>query len=84
MKKATDAWTDNDGVLKQSSKAINHSRAKHYRIAQAMIRQLNADQVMKTRYVKTDENAADFLTKALPTKAFQAHRLTTMGPQDCP
>jgi hypothetical protein len=49
-----------------------------------MIRQLNSDQEINTRYVKTDENAADFLTKALPTKAFQAHRLATMGPQECP
>ena len=70
-------------MLKQSSKAINHSGAKHYRIAQAMIHQLNADQEIATRYVHTDENGADFLTKALPTKAFETHRLATMGPQEC-
>ena len=39
---------------------------------------------METCYVQTDENAADFLTKDLATKAFEKHRLTTMGPQECP
>ena len=43
------ADTDNEGVKNyQSTKAINHAGAKHYRIAQAM-RQLNVDEVIKTR-----------------------------------
>jgi hypothetical protein len=84
MKGASRAKTDNDGVIIQSTKAINHTGAKHYRISQHMIRQLNDDQVMKTEYVNTDENGADFLTKALPTGPFQRHRLATVGPQECP
>lgn len=81
---ATPALTDNEGVKNQSTKAINHAGAKHYRIAQAMIRQLNFDSVMKTTYVNTDSNPADFLTKALGGAAFARHRLSTMGPQKCP
>jgi hypothetical protein len=38
MKRVSKAWTDNDGVLIQSTKAIIHTGAKHYRIAQHMIR----------------------------------------------
>ena len=84
MKSASPALTDNGGVIIQSGKPINHSGAKHYRIAQAMIRDLNFIQIMKTGYVHTDDNCADYLTKALGTKAFQKHRLATMGPQECP
>lgn len=84
MKKPTPAWTDNDGVRIQSTKAINHSGAKHYRIAQAMIRQANMDEVITTDYVNTDANAADFLTKALAVGPFIKHRASTMGPQVCP
>jgi hypothetical protein len=84
MKTASPALTDNTGVISQSTKAINHTGAKHYRINQAMIKQLNRDQEIKTDYVATDENGADFLTKALPFKAFAKHRLRTMGPQTCP
>ena len=84
MKQASKAWTDNDGVLIQSTKAINHTGAKHHRIAQHMIRQLNDGHVMKTGYVNTDANGADFLTKALAAGPFQKHRMTTMGPQKCP
>ena len=65
--KATVADTDNEGVKNQSTKAINHAGAKHYRIAQAMVRQLNVDEVIKTRLVGTEANYADMLTKALPT-----------------
>ena len=39
MEKPTPLRTDNDGVLKQSTKTINHASAKHYRIAQAYIRE---------------------------------------------
>ena len=84
MKRASKALTDNDGVCIQSTKAINHTGAKHYRIAQHMIRQLNDDQIMKTEYVNTKDNGADFLTKPLPVGPFVQHRLATMGPQECP
>lgn len=81
---ATPAFTDNEGVKNQSTKAINHAGAKHYRIAQAMIRQLNFDSVMETLYVNTRDNPADFLTKALAGPAFARHKMATMGPQECP
>jgi hypothetical protein len=39
MDEPTELRTDNDGVLKQNTKSINHTTTKHYRIAQAYIRE---------------------------------------------
>jgi histone deacetylase 1/2 len=76
--------TDNDGVFKQSTKAINHASAKHYRIAQAYIRSKVADQTVKVISVDTDKNPADFFTKPLGTSAYERHRSAIMGPQQRP
>ena len=73
--------TDNDGVLKQSTKAINHSTAKHYRIAQAYIRSMVQNQTIKVDRIDTAANPADLFTKALHAPAFHRHRATIMGPQ---
>jgi hypothetical protein len=78
----TEAETDNQGVLIQSEKSVNHSVAKHYRIAQAFIRQLVRDGVVKGADVKSGENSSDMGTKPLPTESFARHRFTIMGPQD--
>jgi hypothetical protein len=37
MNEPTPLDTDNDGVFKQSTKVINHTTSKHYRINQAFI-----------------------------------------------
>jgi hypothetical protein len=74
--------TDNDGVLKQSTKAINHSTAKHYRIAQAYIRSKVDDNTIEVGPIDTSLNAADMFTKALPATSFLRHRATIMGPQE--
>jgi hypothetical protein len=79
--KPTLLLTDNDGVLKQSTKAINHSTAKHYRIAQAYIRSMVRNQTIKVDRVDTAANPADLFTKALHAPAFHRHRATIMGPQ---
>jgi len=47
----TEVRTDNDGVIIQSTKAVNHATAKHYRIAQDFIRQLCTDDVIKAARV---------------------------------
>jgi hypothetical protein len=39
--------TDNNGVFKQSTKTINHTAAKHYRMAQAYIRHKSEDDSIK-------------------------------------
>jgi hypothetical protein len=74
------ALTDNDGVLKQSTKAINHTTAKHYRIAQAYIRNHNGTSVA-VGGVDTSKNPSDIFTKALHAAPFLRHRAALMGPQ---
>jgi hypothetical protein len=73
--------TDNDGVLKQSTKAVNHSSAKHFRIGQAYIRSNGEDGTIKVGGVDTADNHADMFTKALHAPAFTRHRDPVMGPQ---
>ena len=76
----TTALTDIDGVLKQSTKAINHTTAKHYRIDQAYIRS-HYDSAVTVCGVDTSKNCADMFTKALHAAPFIRHRAETMGPQ---
>ena len=76
--------TDNDGVLKQSRNAINHSRVKHYRVSQAYIRDKVADGSVDIQEVNTVENEADMLTKALGVDPFRRHRHKLMGSQSRP
>ncbi len=77
----TMVYVDNNGVLKQSTKAVNHTMAKHYRIAQAYIRQMVDYGVVKLARVGTEENYSDIFTKALHGPAFIKHQFRIMGPQ---
>jgi hypothetical protein len=81
MKEPTTLYVDNDGVLKQSTKTINHTQAKHYRISQAYIRQLVEDRVITIKRVSSDQNYADMNTKALHSLSFRRHQAAVMGPQ---
>ena len=72
---------DNDGVFKQSKKQINHTTAKHYRIAHAYIRNSELDGVSDVGQVNTEDNRSDMYTKALAARLFVRHRDRTMGPQ---
>jgi hypothetical protein len=80
----TPSHTDNDGVLSQATKAINHAAAKHYRLGQAYVRQLGESNVIKVKGISTYDNAADIFTKALAAPLFLKHRYTIMGPQEAP
>ena len=80
----TPCYCDNDGVTIKSTKMVNHAAAKHYRIAQAFIRQICSDGIAKALAVDTSNNPSDIGTKALAVLPFQRHRLSIMGPQDMP
>ena len=84
MDKPTPLRTDNDGVLKQSTKAINHTVAKHYRIAQAYTRQHVQDETVEVLGEDTDNNETDMFTKALHAPKFVKFSLPIMGPQSPP
>jgi hypothetical protein len=75
---------DNAGVVKQAVNTTNHAQAKHYRVAQAYIRQLCDDEEVLMEKCDTDDNPADFFTKALDRGPFEKHRYFIMGPQKNP
>jgi hypothetical protein len=81
MTEPTKLRTDNDGVLTQSTKAVNHTAAKHYRIAQAYIREKVAEQCVAVAGEQSALNESDIFTKALPVLAFELHQRRIMGPQ---
>jgi hypothetical protein len=78
---ASPLFSDNAGVVKQSTKQVNHGSAKHYRVAQAAIRQYGDDKAIKVCNVDSADNTADILTKALSRVLFFKHRARLMGPQ---
>ena len=63
---------------------VNHAAAKHYRIAQAFIRQICSDGIAKALGIDTTDNPSDIGTKPLSVCSFRRHRLSIMGPQDMP
>jgi hypothetical protein len=70
----TNCYSDNDGVVIQSTKVVNHASAKHYRIAQAFIRQVCADGIAKATPIHTSLNPSDIGTKpSLSASTFQRH-----------
>ena len=80
----TNAACDNDGVRHQSTKAINHATAKHYRIGQGYVRQSCDHRIIKVIEVDTKKNESGIFTKALTPLPFKKHRAKIMGPQDRP
>ena len=83
MTEPTELETDNDGVLKQSTKTVN-TTAKHYRIAQAYIRDKVRELAVAILGQDTAKNASDLFTKALHAPLFKRHFDTIMGPQQAP
>ena len=81
QEKATTLEIDNAGVQKQAVESVNHARAKHYRVGQAVIKQLHDDGDIFVKKVDSNSNRADFFTKALDKTLFEKHRHSIMGPQ---
>jgi len=84
QKKPTTCYCDNDGVIIQSTKVVNHAAAKHYRISQAFIRQVCGDGIARSAPIASVDNSSDLGTKPLLPRLFLKHRLQLMGPQDNP
>jgi hypothetical protein len=70
---------DNNGVISQSKNALDHKSSKHYRIPQAMMRELVEVDFATFVKVDTTQNASDALTKPLGRELHQRHTTTMMG-----
>jgi hypothetical protein len=84
MRRATSLYTDNNGVLLQSTKSINHTAAKHYRIAQAYIRQLVHYCIIIIKRIDGTANPSDMYTKALAGRILEKYIIEIMGHQSPP
>ena len=74
-------YVDNSGVVSQAQEASRHRSSRHYRLPQAMIREMQATGIIMAVKVNTEDNVADFFTKPLVGKRFRRHRDAIMGQQ---
>jgi hypothetical protein len=74
-------FVDNNGVIAQSKNALDHKSSKHYRIPQAMIRELEDSGIVDFKKVDTIYNGADVLTKPLGKELHRRHTTSIMGAQ---
>ena len=67
-------YEDNKGARDLAYNPEHHSRTKHIDRRHFYVRELVEQGELVVPYVKTDDNMADFFTKALPAKRFFALR----------
>ena len=63
-------FEDNQGAIQMAQNPITNSSSKHIRVRYHFTREIVARQEIKIKRVSTEEQHADFLTKALPTSIF--------------
>lgn len=68
--KPATVFIDNQGALKLLKNPVVHQKTKHIDIKYKFIRELVEKKSINLEYVKTEEQEADFLTKALQTRKF--------------
>ena len=72
-------YVDNKGVYDQAREAKSHEASKHYRLSQAVIREMHAKRIVEVTKIDTSENVADYHTKPLSGAVFTKHRDVIMG-----
>ena len=70
---------DNSGAITLGGAGSYHKRAKHYIIEWYAVKEAIEANEITLEKVGTDDQEADFLTKALVRKAFYKHRAAVMG-----
>ena len=65
---------DNHRAIKLAQNPITHSRSKHIDIRHQFVWDLVEREVIQLRYIPTDQNIADILTKALGRPKFNQFR----------
>ena len=75
-------WSDNIGPQALACNLVYHARTKHIEIDIHYVRNLVSENKLDVRYVPTEEQPADLLTKALPIEHFRTlcHKLTMGNP----
>jgi hypothetical protein len=65
-------WCDNIGATYLVSNPIFHARTKHVEIDYHFVRERIASKELYVRFISSQDQLADILTKSLPTPHFQA------------
>lgn len=65
---ATEVWEDNQGAIALASNVGYNARTKHIDIRQHFIRENVVNDTISVKYIKTEDQVADMLTKALGNK----------------
>ena len=65
---------DNHGEIKSAQNPITHCRSKHIDIRHHFVRHLVEREAIQLRYLPTDQNIADILTKTLGRPKFSQFR----------
>jgi len=69
---------DNAGSIQLAQNAGYHSRTKHMDVRFHYIREKIQDKTVRLKYIPTEDNTADILTKPLECNKFCKHRTTFM------
>ena len=71
-------WSDNLGAQALACNPVYHARTKHIEIDVHFIQNLVSNHKLEVRYVLTESELIDLLTKALPMERFRilCHKLT--------
>ena len=70
---------DNAAAISIATRAYLTSRTRHIHLRDLYVRELVTNGDVEIRYVKTNENIADFFTKFQPVATFRIHRDILMG-----
>ena len=67
-------YGDNQGANALTKDAKFHSRTKHLRLSEHLVRELVEQKVLRVEYISTTQMLADIFTKSLPGPLFTRHR----------
>ena len=70
--RSAEVWEDNQGAIVLASSVGYNARTKHVDIRHHFIRANVVDKTISVKHIKTDDQVADMLTKALGTKRLQS------------
>ena len=70
---------DNQGAIKMANNRFSSRRTRHIDIKNHIVRDAVDSGIISLRYVKSGEQHADILTKALDAKTFQEHACFLMN-----
>ena len=64
---------DNEGVIKMATNRFSSRRTRHVDVKHHVVRDAVESSIVRIHYVKSGEQHADVLTKALDTNTFKTH-----------